>query len=232
MTFRLVKEAHGYSGAIVLKLSSEAINLFLNAFALDIEDAQAANEAVVQSQLARGKFNEAIQSAQNARGQSMRYEEKIARMINDTKRDIDRVDWRGEAHEMLVDALAHVDSRLQIEQNIIDSALEKLDLLDDGDEQRLAVAEVIRLIKDCRLRHLSLNKRLMSARTEFLEQQARQSFRESPAFEPIDLLEDVLRPLLLRDEYRLLEQQYQEKVGSDTLKHLAEQKDADAMRER
>ena len=53
-----------------------------NAFGLDIEDAQAANEAVVQSQLARGKFNEAIQSAQNARGQSMRYEEKISRMIS------------------------------------------------------------------------------------------------------------------------------------------------------
>lgn len=119
LAFRLVKEAHGYSGEIVLKLSSEAINLFLNAFGLDIEDAQTANEAVVQSQLARGKFNEAIQSAQNARGQSMRFEEKIVRLINDTKRDIDRVDWRGEAHKMLVDALAHVDSRLQIEQNIM-----------------------------------------------------------------------------------------------------------------
>ena len=196
LTFRLVKEAHGYSGAIVLKLSSEAINLFLNAFGLDIEDAQAANEAVVQSQLARGKFNEAIQSAQNARGQSMRYEEKIVRTINDTRRDIDRVDWRGEAHEMLVGALSHVDSRLQIEQHIIDSATEKLDLLGDEDEQRAAIAEVVRLMKDCRLRHLSLNKRLMSARTEFLEQQARQSFRESTVLASIDLLEDVLRPLL------------------------------------
>jgi hypothetical protein len=198
LSFRLVKEAHGYTGQIVLKLSSEAINLFLNAFGLDIEDAQAANEAVVQSQLARGKFNEAIQSAQNARGQSMRYEDKIMRMINETKRDIDRVDWRGEAHEMLVEASTHVDSRLRIEQNIIDSAQEKLDLLDDSDAQQLAVAEVIRLMKDCRSRHLSLHKRLMSARTEFLEQQARQSFRESLAFEPIDLLESVLRPLLLQ----------------------------------
>lgn len=37
---------------------------------------------------------------------------------------------------------------------------------------------------------------------------------------------------VLRDEYRLLERRYQEKVGSDTLRHLAEQKDADAARER
>ena len=37
---------------------------------------------------------------------------------------------------------------------------------------------------------------------------------------------------LLRDQYRLLEHQYQEKVGSDTLRHLADQKDADARRER
>ena len=37
---------------------------------------------------------------------------------------------------------------------------------------------------------------------------------------------------LLRDNYRLLDQQYQEKVGSDVLIHLAEQKDGDARVER
>ena len=64
LRFKLMTEQFGYDGGIVLKLSSEAINLFLNAFGLDIEDAQVANEAVVQSQLERGKFNEAVQSAQ------------------------------------------------------------------------------------------------------------------------------------------------------------------------
>lgn len=77
LRFKLLIEQFGHDGSIVLKLSSEAINLFLNAFGLDIEDAQVANEAVVQSQLERGRFNEAVQSAQNARGQSMRFDAKV-----------------------------------------------------------------------------------------------------------------------------------------------------------
>ena len=35
--FKLLREVHGYTGEIALELSSEAINLFLNALNLDIE---------------------------------------------------------------------------------------------------------------------------------------------------------------------------------------------------
>ena len=108
LRFKLLMEQFGYDGGIVLRLSSEAINLFLNAFGLDIEDAQVANEAVVQSQLKRGKFNEAVQSAQNAPGQSMRYESRIRWLLLQISRDIDRVDWRGEADELLRDSLEHM----------------------------------------------------------------------------------------------------------------------------
>lgn len=62
------KEVHGYSGEIALQLSSEAINLFLNALDLDIESEQIANDAVVQYQLERGKYDKARASAENARG--------------------------------------------------------------------------------------------------------------------------------------------------------------------
>ena len=71
LRFKLLKEMHGYSGEIVLQLSSEAINLFLNALDLDIESAQEANEAVVRFQLERGKFDQARAFAENARGQSL-----------------------------------------------------------------------------------------------------------------------------------------------------------------
>ncbi len=102
--FKLLKEVHGYSGEIALQLSSEAINLFLNALDLDIESEQIANEAVVEYQLARGKYDKARASAENARGQSLRYEEKIQRVIAQTKRDIRQVKWREEVHEILIEA--------------------------------------------------------------------------------------------------------------------------------
>jgi hypothetical protein len=196
LRFKLLIEQFGYDGNIVLKLSSEAINLFLNAFGLDIEDAQVANEAVVQSQLERGRFNEAVQSAQNARGQSMRFDAKIRWLLLQITRDIDRVDWRGEADALLRDALEHVQRRLHVEDNILRSAQEKLDNLDDADNRRPALAEVIRLMKECHRRHLQLHEQLMPARGEYLRQQARQAFVAARLRDAIDLRDAVLRDVL------------------------------------
>lgn len=203
--FKLLKEVHGYSGEIALQLSSEAINLFLNALDLDIESEQIANEAVVQYQLERGKYDKARASAENARGQSLRFEEKIQRIIDQTKRDIRQVKWRDEVHGILVEALEHVQQRLKIEDGIIRSANDKLDAMDEADDKRSLVGSIVQLMKDCRYRHLNLNRVLMSARGEFLEQQARQCFVDVLANEVVNLRDDVLGRLLSLGSDRVLE---------------------------
>jgi hypothetical protein len=191
-----MREVHGYSGNIAVQLSSEAINLFLNALDLDIESEQVANEAVVQFQLQRGNFDRARTGAEAARGRSLQYEQKIHRIIEQTKRDIRQVDWRHETHEALLEANDHVDSRLRIEEGIIRSARQKLGSIGDtGDNQQTLVA-IIRLMDDCRSRHLRLSKRLMTARSEFIEQQSRQCFVEDLRKEQINLRDDVLAPIL------------------------------------
>jgi hypothetical protein len=196
LSFKLLKEVHGYSGEITLQLSSEAINLFLNALDLDIESEQIANEAVVQFQLDRGNFDKARAGAETARGRSLQYEQKIHRVIEQTKRDIRQVDWREEVHQMLVDANEHVATRLRMEEAILRSARDNLALLDSDDAHRPSLSGVVRLIDDCRSRHLRLNKRLMSARGEFIEQQARQSFLDEWRKEPVNLRDEILAPLL------------------------------------
>jgi hypothetical protein len=204
LRFKLLKEMHGYSGEIVLQLSSEAINLFLNALDLDIESAQEANEAVVRFQLERGKFDQARAFAENARGQSLRYGEKIERIIGQTKRDIWQVDWRNEVHNLLVEAVDHVQNRQRIESEIIDSAQQKLAIAQLDDDHRHSIYDVIRLMRDCRHRHLDLNRQLMSARNHFFEQQTRQCFSESQAVTPINLRDDVLEPLLAMPQAKVL----------------------------
>ena len=196
LSFKLLKEVHGYSGDIALQLSSEAINLFLNALDLDIESEQIANEAVVQFQLERGHFDKARAGAEAARGRSIQYEQKIQRVIEQTKRDIRQVDWRHEVHQTLVEANEHVELRLQHEEGILRSARDKLTSLADDDGNRHSLSAVVRLIDDCRSRHLRLNKRLMSARGEFIEQQARQCFIDQFNVESINLRDEVLAPLL------------------------------------
>jgi hypothetical protein len=195
LTFKLLREVHGYTGEIALELSSEAINLFLNALDLDIESEQIANEAVVQFQLERGNFDKARSSAEVARARSLQYEQKLRRFIEQLKRDIRRVDWRDEVHNALLDANEHVDLRLRIEEDIIRTARSRLDAISE-EETAVPLTDVIRLMQDCRSRHLRLNRRLMTARDEFIEQQSRQCFVESTVSLPVNLRDDVLGELL------------------------------------
>ena len=196
LEFRLVADHFHPSGNIVLRLSNEAVNLYLNALELDIEDAQAAAEAVVQSQLARGKFNEAVQSAKNARWQSLRYQDKITNILRETRRDIGRVDWRDEVPRLLGEAIAHIGARLTTEESILKTAEERLDVIEPADEGARAVAEVAHLIRDCRLRHVDLHDQLMRARNVFLDEQARQAFVPTPLRPLPELLSEVLDPVL------------------------------------
>lgn len=196
VTFKLLKEVHGYTGEIALELSSEAINLFLNALSLDIESEQIANEAVVQFQLERGNFDKARSSAETARARSVQYEQNVHRLLEQVKRDIRQVNWRDEVHEIIVAANDHIDVRLRIEGDIVRSANEKLDALAEDDENRGSLSEIIRLMDDCASRHHRLSKRLMTARGEFIDQQARQSFVDGDFTQQIELRDEVLRPLL------------------------------------
>jgi len=195
-SFRLVLDRYDVAGNVVLGLSPQAINMYLNALELDIEDAQAANEAVVASQLARGKFNEAIQSARNARLQSVLYHDKIRRIVQLTRRDVQKVDWHQTVPHLLKEALEHISVRLTTEANILQSADERLDNLPSGDEQARSLVDVIDLIKDCRQRHLDLQNQLMQTRPDFLDQQARQAFSPLDDSQQIELLSRVLEPLL------------------------------------
>ncbi|PKN54977.1 MAG: hypothetical protein CVU56_23700 [Deltaproteobacteria bacterium HGW-Deltaproteobacteria-14] len=200
LEFRLVMDHLHPAGGTVLRLSNEALNLYLNALDLDIEDAQAAAEAVVESQLARGRLDDAAQAARNARWQSLRYGEKVVTILRDTRRDVDSVDWRAEIPRLLADALGHIELRLAVERNILSTAEERLTLMAPGEPGARALVEVSTLISDCRLRHLDLHDRLMRSRNIFLDEQARQTFAWSvPAAWP-NLLGEALEPAMRADQ--------------------------------
>ncbi|HEX3656075.1 MAG TPA: hypothetical protein VHV55_09720, partial [Pirellulales bacterium] len=195
LEFRLLWDYLHPAGGTVLRLSNEAINLYLRAWDLDIEDAQAAAEAVVFSQLQRGKFEEAVQSARNARLQSLRYWDKIMRIVRDTRRDIRRVDWEEAVPRLLDEALLHIKTRTDMEDSILSTARDRLDLL-ENDSNAKPVAEVCRIVEECRQRHFSLHGQLMGARNTFLDEQERQVFRLGATVNLPSLVTDVLEPLL------------------------------------
>ena len=196
LEFRLVVDYLHPAGNVVLRLSNEAANLFLRAIDLDIEDAQAAAEAVVQSQLARGKFEDASQAARNARIQSVQYAEKISRLLHETRRNVQHVDWQTTAPRLLDEALTHLAARLDSEGSILEVSRQRLDVMEPGDSKCLAVLQVRSLVEECRVRHVELHRQVMQARNVFLDEQERQSFRPTPPDCWPSLTTEVLHPLL------------------------------------
>lgn len=196
LSFRLVTEEHHPAGGFVLRLTKEALNIYLNALDHDIESLQAATQAMIEDQLRRGKFDDAARTAQNARLLSIRYKQQIRRIIQDTRRDIARVDWAVDIPRRIEDARVHIEARQLVELNIAVSAREKLNDLPPDDERAGSLARVIRLIRECEQDHAELHGEIMSVRDTFFEEQERQQFApKPPKFQP-NLLEETLFPLL------------------------------------
>lgn len=196
LEFRLLQDAFGLDGSTVLRLTNEAVNLYFNALELDLEDSQAATEAIVHSQMCRGKFDEARRSAHYAVRQSRLYCDRLRKMLRDTQRDISRVDWAEKAPKLISEAMGHLEARLDVEQKIIFTASERLEALTPGTAESMAVARVVAAIQYCVETHTVLQRELMTARTTFLDSQAQQAFVPEQASMMPDLMREVVEPLM------------------------------------
>lgn len=196
LEFRLIQDAFGLNGNVVLRLTNEAVNLSLKALEFDLEDSQAATEAIVHSQMCRGRFDEARRSAHYAMRLSRTYCVNLRRILRDTQRDISRVDWVEKAPKLISEAMAHIDERLDVERNIILTASDRLDALKPGSEESKAVARILMAIEYCIETHTVLQRELMTARTTFLDSQASQVFISDQITGRPELLREVVEPLM------------------------------------
>jgi hypothetical protein len=192
VAFKLLEEIEAPDGSIVLRATDEAVNLFVGALDRDIEDAQAAAEAVLASQVRRGRLDQAVHTARAARLRSIQFATRVQRVLDTTRHDIRQVDWSHDVPALLAQALAHLDDRLEVERHLVATVR---DLVAGGDTGT-AGPTLLELIEDCQLRHLELHALLLSARTTFLAEQERQRFAVSIDSRVLDLGEQLLQPLL------------------------------------
>ena len=203
LAFHLLREIEATNGTIVVRATTEAINLFVGALDLDVEDAQAAAEAVLRSQLARGRLDQAVSTAREARIRSIQFAEKIRSILDATRRDIRQVDWHNEVPQMLAEALAHLSERLEVEHELIRTTDDTLDRADPTKAHR--VAELVELLRDCRNRHWRLHNELIRARGVFLDEQQRQVFAPAVVLPLPDPEGELLMPLLAADRATAME---------------------------
>ena len=195
LVFKLLEEVEAPDGTIVLRATDEAVNLFVGALDRDVEDAQAAAEAVLASQLRRGRVGQAVHTAKEARLRSVQFTRKVRRILEATRRDVRQVDWGEDVPALLSDSLDHLAERLSVERRLIVTLSDTLERAPEGDDAR-AAARLVELVRDCRSRHTDLHRELVGARAVFLDEQERQRFGRTAETRLVCLEEDLLKPLL------------------------------------
>lgn len=121
-------------------------------------------------------IDEAVESVNKARLQSVYYRDTLEQILHQTRRNVRQVDWRNEVPRLLSEALEHIKVRCAVEGDIAAKAREKLDHLPPGSNEADRVTTVARLAEDCYQHHVELHRLLMQARGVFLDEQERQCF--------------------------------------------------------
>ncbi len=193
VSFHLLREEEADDESIVLKASTEAINLYAGMLEIDVEDAQTAAEAVLQAQLARGAISAAVTTARQARLRSIEYAEKVRDTLRRARRDVSQVDAK-QMLGIIGAARKHIGERIEVERGLLDAVRERVTEAEAGDA--VALVQLTDALGDCRQRHLRLHQDLIGANETWLAEQERQRFRRGRVSALPDLERDVFLPLV------------------------------------
>jgi hypothetical protein len=176
ISLRLLRESELGDGTIVLKATTEAINIYAGMLEYPVEDAQIAEEAVLRSQIHRGLIAEAVKTAQRYRMRSIEYEQKIQSYLETARRDVTQVDWIHEVLTFLAGARAHLEDRQRHDQDLLRSIEVRQDVA--SDEPTPPSSPRLRdTVEECYRRHMQLHGRIIPANQDYLREQDRQVFR-------------------------------------------------------
>ena len=192
--FRLLREEELADGSIVIRATTEGINLYLGMLEFDVASAQAATEAVLHEQIRRGHIDKAVATAQQARYRSIQFEQELQDTLRTVRRDISQVEWVRDVLPKLDEARERIQERLAIEGELIEIVSQRLDQASPGDA--LHLVRLLDTIRDCQQRHLRLNEQLIPANATFLDEQARQGFRSTVPTNLVDTESEVLVPAM------------------------------------
>jgi hypothetical protein len=192
--FRLIREEELADGSIVIRATTQGINLYLGMLEFDVQSAQIASEAVLHEQIRRGRIEKAVATAQQARYRSIQFEEQIRETLRAVQRDVSQVDWAREVLPILAEARDHIQERLAAEGELIEIVSARMDEASAADAPHLV--RLLDTIRDCQQRHLRLNEQLIPANATFLDEQARQGFRTLIHAPLANAESEILKPAL------------------------------------
>lgn len=192
--FHLLREEERPDGSVCLRATTEGINLYTGMLDFAVQDAQVAEEAVLRAQIRRGRVDDAVKTARNARLRSIELQQQIEGLVRLARRDVTQLRWAEEVLGLLDEALDHIDERIGQERELLGMVAQREDAASPEDAPKLATLH--KTLDDCMHRHMQLHRRVLAANREFLDEQERQAFRPRMLLPLPDPEAELLRPAL------------------------------------
>ncbi len=192
--FHYLQQVLGPNDEALYRATVEGINLYTGTLGLDVEDAHAANAAVLKYQIGRGRFREAVSTARQAVAISTAYEQKVKRALDIATRDVTQINWAEEILSTLTEAREHLRIRIDADNEILRAVEDHED--DAALDERAHVSELAKHIHSCQSRHSALHVLVMQANDTWLKEHSRQAFRPRALGLLPALESSVLRPFL------------------------------------
>lgn len=205
LVFKLLKEELDEEPprGIRIQATPEAINLHLASLSVEIEAAQAAEEAMIHHFVAHGRHRDAGLAAKRALDLSISLRQRLRQLFRAVTRQVSRIDYEREFAPELKAAREHLQERISAEAKLIAMVEDRLPQAQAHDRADLVQARDT-IQAACR-QHEALAAELMQAGQQFLDETMRQRFRRLPSAVLIDPWRDYASPLLRAPVPRLAE---------------------------
>ena len=191
--FQLLLPRESEAG-IAINASPEAINVFLKAFDLDVTDAEVAMSVMLERQISEGRFEAAAVTAEAAGRISLGASARIGEFLEDTRRDVTSVDWRGSVRNELERARRHVSGRILEDDRLLEHVAAGTESEDPA--IRAASGDIREILAGCKRLHLGLEDRLVRAHRTFLDAQTEQRLARRIRLRLLSLGGQLFEPVL------------------------------------
>jgi hypothetical protein len=195
--YRLLEQRLSPDDELVYIATPEAIHIYLSGLGHDLEAEQAANDALIEHYLRRGKHLEAGEAADVARKRSVEQRTRLRGWLVTAERSFDEIQYAAKVLPELDRMVSLVDERGRIEQRQIEEIQTRAIQLPQGDDGRNALIEARKSIEESSTEQVRLLADLQRCSRTLLDWQSHHRFRrgESPALpDPmIEFLEPLLR---------------------------------------
>lgn len=183
------------SDRFLIRATSHAIHLYLRMLDQPLEDEQLANLFILEEQVKRGRIDRARREAERTMLLSLEYERYIFEMLRAVRRDVTAINWVQDVTPKLEEAHQHVQRLIQDQSRVLMGLKKELHRYEDSGRLN-TIHELIKLLESCQRRHMDLERQILAAGPEFLEEQAYQRFRKMARSPMPDLNHQIFLPAL------------------------------------